>query len=617
MSKKKNSKSQASGDSFVWLTSLGLTMGLVMVSAILIFILVKGLAAFWPSDLAMVTLKEDSSARINNSAFFAGEEIETIEKTVEKADGVREQVIEKKYYVANRDIYKFSFVYVEENDIEKVEYPENIMIVERLDENRGIIIPKKIVFEDGREIKYEDTSFRDELDKLHAKYTKLHEEMYVIQRGEIRPVTKAYKNLQVDQYKHLEALRNNNETLKAIENYKTFVQRINENFNGYLALSKEEREKHSSITIKSFLDKLLVEEKLLNEKGGDHFAKYQALQMQISDLQLQERELTLKTQTMTKDLHKVKLHFETASGHTGIITVGDIIHYLFPNQLSTSGKLGMYFTNVWRFLSENPRRASTEGGVFPAIVGTLVMTILMCIFVTPFGVIAAIFLHEYAKQGPVVRVVRIAINNLAGVPSIVYGAFGMAFFIYYVGGSIDQLFYSDRVKSGVGAMFGTGGMMWASLTLALLTVPVVIVATEEALAAVPRGIREGAFGCGASKWQMIKTVVLPASAPGIITGMILAMARGAGEVAPLMLVGVADSATEMSLESSFPFGLEKKFLHLGYNIYHVGFKATDSEAAQPLVFATTLLLITIVAILNLTGIIIRQHLRKKYASGAF
>ena len=617
MSKKNKTKPSASGDSFVWLTSLGLTMGLVMVSAILIYILVKGLAAFWPSDLAMVTLKEDSKAKINNSVYFAGEEIETIEKTVEKDDGTREQVTERKFYVANRDIYTFSFVYIDERDIEKVEYPENIMIVERLDENRGMIIPKKLVYDDGREVKYEDSNFREELDGLFEKFSKLHDDMYVIQKSEIYPVTKEYKNLQVDQYKHLEALRNNNETLKAIENYKTFVKRINENFNGYLALSKEDREKHSNITIKSFVDKLLVEEKFLNEKGGDHFAQYQALQQKISKLQLQERELTLKTQEITKELHTVKLHFETASGHHEELIVGNVLFYLFPNELSTTGKLGMYFGNVWRFLSQNPRRASTEGGVFPAIVGTLVMTILMCIFVTPFGVIAAIFLHEYAKQGPVVRVVRIAINNLAGVPSIVYGAFGMAFFIYYVGGSIDQLFYGDRVKSGVGAMFGTGGMMWASLTLALLTVPVVIVATEEALAAVPRGIREGAFGCGASKWQMIKTVVLPASAPGIITGMILAMARGAGEVAPLMLVGVADSATELSLESSFPFGLEKKFLHLGFNIYHVGFKATDFEAARPLVFATTLLLITIVAILNLTGIIIRQRLRKKYASGAF
>ena len=208
-------------------------------------------------------------------------------------------------------------------------------------------------------------------------------------------------------------------------------------------------------------------------------------------------------------------------------------------------------------------------------------------------------------------------SNLAGVPSIVYGAFGLAFFVYYVGGSIDEMFYSNRLGAQKGPLFGTGGMLWASLTLALLTVPVVIVATEEALAAVPRGIREGALGCGASKWQMIKTTVLPASAPGIITGMILAMARGAGEVAPLMLVGVADIASELPISSSFPFGVENKFLHLGYNIYHVGFKTVDSEASRPLVFATTLLLITIIALLNLSGIIIRQRLRKKYSTGAF
>ena len=348
----------------------------------------------------------------------------------------------------------------------------------------------------------------------------------------------------------------------------------------------------------------------------DQFNPYEELEKRISQGQLKERNLALKSTDMDKELNAVKLQFTTAPGLNGEFIMGNLVKYGYPNRLTTSSKIGLYLSNIWSFLTENPRRANSEGGVFPAIIGTLLMTILMCIFVTPFGVVAAIYLREYARQGAVVRTVRIAINNLAGVPSIVYGAFGMAFFINYLGVSIDELFYSDRVKSGVGAMFGSGGMLWASLTLAILTVPVVIVATEEALAAVPRGIREGAFGCGASKWQMIKTVVLPASAPGILTGMILAMARGAGEVAPLMIVGVVDSA-ELSFETSFPFGLEKQFMHLGYNIYYTGFKASDPEAALPLVFATTLLLITIVAVLNLAGIIIRQRLRKKYASGAF
>jgi len=235
--------------------------------------------------------------------------------------------------------------------------------------------------------------------------------------------------------------------------------------------------------------------------------------------------------------------------------------------------------------------------------------------VTPFGVIAAIYLREYAKQGFFVRCVRIAVNNLAGVPSIVFGVFGLGFFVYMVGGSIDQLFFASNLPDPT---FKTPGVLWASLTLALMTVPVVIVATEEALAAVPRGAREGSLACGASKWQTIQNLVLPASAPGIMTGLILAMARGAGEVAPLMLVGVVALAPNLPMDGVFPFiHLERKFMHLGFHIYDLGFQSPDSEAARPMVFATTLVLISLVIILNLAAIYIRNHLRKKYAVAAF
>jgi phosphate transport system permease protein len=243
------------------------------------------------------------------------------------------------------------------------------------------------------------------------------------------------------------------------------------------------------------------------------------------------------------------------------------------------------------------------------------MTVLMSAAVVPFGVIAAIYLREYAHQGHFVRSVRIAVNNLAGVPSIVYGVFGLGFFVYIVGSSIDQLFFSDRLPT---ATFGTGGILWASLTLALMTVPVVIVATEEALAAVPRGAREASLACGASKWQTIQRIVLPASAPGILTGLILAMARGAGEVAPLMIVGVVKLAPSLPVDGVFPFfHLERKFMHLGFHIYDLGFQSPDSEAARPMVFATTFLLIILVVVLNLGAVLIRNHLRKKYATGAF
>jgi phosphate transport system permease protein len=295
--------------------------------------------------------------------------------------------------------------------------------------------------------------------------------------------------------------------------------------------------------------------------------------------------------------------------------VAGMMEYYYPNQLSIIGRIGMFFHRMWSFVSEDPREANTEGGIFPAIFGTFVMTVLMSVAVTPFGVIAAVYLREYAKQGMLVQIIRICVNNLAGVPSIVYGVFGLGFFVYFVGGQIDQIFFSQYLPTPT---FGTGGIMWSALTLSLLTLPVVIVATEEALAAVSRGTREAALACGASKWQTIQRVVLPGAAPGILTGLILAMARGAGEVAPLMLVGVVKLAPSLPLDLTFPFiHAERKFMHLGFHIYDLGFQSPDAEAAKPMVFATTLLLITLVVVLNLGAINIRNHLRKKYAAGTF
>jgi phosphate transport system permease protein len=289
---------------------------------------------------------------------------------------------------------------------------------------------------------------------------------------------------------------------------------------------------------------------------------------------------------------------------------------LYPaNDLGAFQRLGVYASRWWEFLTAEPREANTEGGVMPAIFGTLVMTVLMALAVAPFGVMAALYLREYARQGRLVSVVRICVNNLAGVPSIVYGVFGLGFFAYIVGAGIDRLFYPERLPSPT---FGTGGLLWASLTLALLTVPVVIVATEEALAAVPQSLREGSLACGASKWQTIKHIVLPKALPGIMTGLILAMARGAGEVAPLMLVGVVKLAPELPLDATFPFfHLERSFMHLGFHIFDVGFQSRNSEAGKPMVFVTTLLLISLVALLNATAILIRNRLKRKYYVGHF
>ncbi|MCK6460763.1 MAG: phosphate ABC transporter permease PstA, partial [Planctomycetes bacterium] len=235
----------------------------------------------------------------------------------------------------------------------------------------------------------------------------------------------------------------------------------------------------------------------------------------------------------------------------------------------------------------------------------------MAIFVVPFGVLAALYLREYARPGTIVSTVRIAINNLAGVPSIVFGVFGLGFFCYVIGGSlIDNTFYEERLPSPT---FGTGGLLWASLTLALLTLPVVIVATEEALAAVPRSMREGSFACGASKWQTIRRIVLPRAMPGIMTGTILAIARGAGEVAPLMLVGAVKLAPELPIDGHFPFvHAERSFMHLGFHIYDLGFQSQNSEASKPMVYTTTLLLIGIILVLNVVAVAVRTRLRRRF-----
>jgi phosphate transport system permease protein len=295
--------------------------------------------------------------------------------------------------------------------------------------------------------------------------------------------------------------------------------------------------------------------------------------------------------------------------------ISDIVEFYPTNQLSLGQKIKIYLAGWSEFLTEEPREANTEGGVLPAIFGTFCMTVLMSIFVAPFGVVAALYLREYAKQGQLVSVIRICVNNLAGVPSIVYGVFGLGFFAYVFGVSIDELFFPERFPNPT---FGTGGILWASLTLALLTVPVVIVATEESLAAVPQSMREGSLACGASKWQTIKRIVLPRAMPGVMTGLILAMARGAGEVAPLMLVGVVKMAPELPIDSFYPYvHLERSFMHLGFHIFDLAFQSRNSEAAIPMVFVTTLLLITLVFVMNIVSIIVRNRLKRKFFAGHF
>jgi phosphate transport system permease protein len=344
-----------------------------------------------------------------------------------------------------------------------------------------------------------------------------------------------------------------------------------------------------------------------------------------ADLAARERRLAdLKTRydasearlgTTMAEASRTRVVLKAADGTEKELPTLDVFRAYRANELSFAARGAVYTSRLWEFLTGDPRESNTEGGIFPAIFGTVMMVILMSVLAVPFGVLAALYLREYARQGVLVRLVRIAVNNLAGVPSIVFGVFGLGFFVYFVGGSIDRAFFSESLPTPT---FGTGGILWASLTLGLLTVPVVIVAAEEALGAVPRSMREASLATGATKFQTILRVVLPAAAPGILTGLILAMARGAGEVAPLMITGVVKLAPDLPLDGVAPFlHLERKFMHLGYHIYDVGFQSPNVEAAKPMVYATAILLLVIVVALNLTAIVVRNQLRKRYRTSAF
>jgi len=313
-----------------------------------------------------------------------------------------------------------------------------------------------------------------------------------------------------------------------------------------------------------------------------------------------------------------QFEFKTVNGQSATFPVEEIIQAWQPNNIGLFGMLHVYGARWWKFLSDNPREANSAGGVFPAICGTVSMTLIMALLVAPFGVLAALYLREYAADNSLTVAIRIAINNLAGVPSIVYGAFGLGFFCYGAGGWIDETFFSASLLADNQPTFGTGGLLWASLTLALLTLPVVIVATEEALAAVPNSMREGSYACGGSKWQTIRRIVLPRALPGIMTGLILAMARAAGEVAPLMLVGVKKIALDLPIDTSFPFiHPEREFMHLAYLVYDIGFQSSNSQAAKPMVFTITLLLVAIIAVLNIAAIYLRSKLKQRYALQEF
>lgn len=425
-------------------------------------------------------------------------------------------------------------------------------------------------------------------------------------------------------------------------------------------------------------------------RGGRDTPRWQLQSQRLADAQAEAERRFAEIGPEMDRLEQANARFQmvlsTADGQQATLALADMVRAYPANRLGVWGKLGVYLSRWQEFLTDEPREANSEGGVYPAIFGTVLMTLVMTLAVVPFGVLAALYLREYSKGGLVVMVVRIAINNLAGVPSIVFGVFGLGFFCYIVGGFIDHgpttawrpgpwfvwlavlivvslaailfsaaaLKQGDRTRKTISRLtlalwlasiallvvvlahapffhgffaarsaagsptFGKGGLIWASLTLALLTLPVVIVATEEALAAVPRSMREGSYACGAGKWQTIRRIVLPRAMPGIMTGMILAMARGAGEVAPLMLVGAAKLAPKLPLDTTPPFlHPQRSFMHLGFQVFDLGFQSPNSEAAKPMVFTTTLLLIAIIAMLNLAAVWLRTRFSRRFAGSHF
>lgn len=553
-------KAKPVGEKWVWLCSMGLAIGLMMVVTLLALILRNGLNVFWPKPVVRIELQSDSpfSMRGTNvlGGMIAGTRSKIIQKSVENRDD--DSPVDREWHLllGNKDVYGISFKYVDLKAAKHISYPPRAIIIERMEYGSAIGIPASIIYSNGVEVKATESDFNARLQVAVEEVNERRKQILQVERMEIGEINHEMEKLRIRE-KALARMDESPDKTEALENIRN----------------------------------------------------------RRSELQTKYQELAAKAAALRREQSADRFTYHLFTGELHTLPVGNIVHFHYPNQMSIVSKVRHFTHGLWSFVSSEPREANTEGGIFPAIFGTFVMTILMSIAVTPFGVLAAIYLREYAKQGLFVRMVRISVNNLAGVPSIVFGVFGLGFFVYFVGASIDQLLFADVLPTPT---FGTGGILWAALTLALMTVPVVIVATEEALAAVPRGAREGSLALGASKWQTISRVVLPASAPGIITGLVLAMARGAGEVAPLMLVGVVKLAPSLPIDHIYPFvHLDQKFMHLGFHIYDLGFQSPDSDAAKPMVFATTMFLILLVVLLNLGAIVIRERLRRRYATGAF
>lgn len=560
--RRRASSLRAHGEPMVWLTGGSLAVCLFMIFGLVALVIYQGGATFWPRDIVRIEL-EDGTALLGEvtqvdeyepSPQFLEDLTEQLQSALADemaANGGRAR--RRLLRTENFGLTGTHFDWVDEALVRGESQPEWAVVVER--RSGGRLYGEPSAFVVGGEVLTEGP------DAAWTKFEEHHSQVLA----------------RADEVHDLE---------------QDDLGRVN-------ARIERERLELRSVALKHGLDSPEWRARKI-----EHDAK-------VAEAQTDFERISGEVSRLREVNSNYELRFDTSDGGSIDVGLANIVRAVPANQLGTFGALRIYLGRWWEFLTAEPREANSEGGVWPAIFGTVVMTLIMSILVVPFGVLAALYLREYAKQGFLVSVVRIAVNNLAGVPSIVFGVFGLGFFCYIIGSSIDELFFSAQLPNPT---YGKGGILWASLTLALLTLPVVIVATEEALSAVPNSMREGSYACGATKWQTIRRIVIPRAQPGIMTGAILAIARGAGEVAPLMLVGAVKLAPDLPVDlDRFPYVFpERSFMHLGFHIYDVGFQSQNSEAAKPMVYTTTLLLIAIVVLLNVIAIWIRARLRRRF-----
>lgn len=539
-----------SGTPWIWLTAGAVAAAILAVVGVLSLTALRGLGHFWPKPVAETTFTERDGRVIGLIGEIREREEVSVRRLREAGFLIPgDDAFAERVLVkmGNRDVTGVDFRWFPVPLLGEIGYPKDVLTVERR-EWGNFYGHLVAVREAGREVASGEAAWPEVLSRVR-RAKDIFDRIHAIEKRDIGKV-----NYELEQLR-LQAR------------------------------------------------KLELRGQLTDARKAESERRREALNAEFGRLQEQLR-------TLREDIARDTLVARVMDGKEVEITLAVVADVYRANDMGLLAKVGHYFSKLGEFVWDDPREANTEGGIFPAIFGTVMMVLLMSVMVTPLGIMAAIYMREYAKQGPLIRVIRISVNNLAGVPSIVYGVFGLGFFVYFLGGNIDQLFFPEALPAPT---FGSPGILWASLTLAILTLPVVIVATEEGLARVPRSVREGSLALGATKAETLWRTVLPMASPAMMTGLILAVARAAGEVAPLMLVGVVKLAPALPVDGYFPFlHLERKFMHLGFHIYDVGFQSPNVEAARPLVYATALLLVLVILGLNISAIRLRNRLRERF-----